>query len=49
MHHPTDILGAYLNGALTITIAAGVLWPADRSPGFAQRTVVPTTLTSPVP
>ncbi|HEX7187923.1 MAG TPA: phosphatase PAP2 family protein [Actinomycetes bacterium] len=25
MHHPSDILGAYLNGTLTITIAAGVL------------------------
>jgi len=25
MHHPSDIAGAYLNGVLTVTIAAGVI------------------------
>ena len=42
MHHPTDILGAYLNGGICIAIAAGVILARGPLARFASRTVVPT-------
>ena len=36
MHHPTDVLGAYLNGGICIAIAAGVILARGPLARFCQ-------------